>query len=260
MHPVGVVFLAPRQTKQDNQVPLTHSPSPGERTYSPRRGACKNVAASGQFVETFTSASAISDNVWEALKAKPRDSNIILPHALKSLAEEKSGELPVSNQVWIACSSYNPRTVDLVLSCTEGPMGSYPIFIFSTRPFASLTHEYLLPRLVALARKLREAVPIKRVYSVFAPEPITQLFASLWTEATGVEGYTDEPYYAAKLSYCTKRSIVNRQTIVHADLVYDLRPAINDDILDVAELCYDFAAASVSYLHHVLKFIYSNNV
>jgi hypothetical protein len=260
MHPVGVVFLALRQTKQDNQVPLTHSPSPGERTYSPRRGACKNVATSGQFVETFTSASAISDNVWEALKAKPRDSNIILPHALKSLAEEKSGELPASNQVWIACSSHNPRTVDLVLSCTEGPMGSYPIFIFSTRPFANLTKEYLLPRVAALVSAVHNAIPVNRVFSVFAPEPITQLFVSLWTEVTGIRSYANEPYYAAKLSYCTKRSIVNRQTTIHPDLVYDLRPADDDDIMDVAELCHDFAANSVSYLHPILKSTSSPNI
>jgi len=208
------------------------------------------IATTGQssslFIETFTCASAITDIVWEALKAKPRDSNTILPHALKSLAEEKSGELPTSNERWIVCSSYNSHTVDLVLSCTEGPMGSYPIFIFSTRPFADLTEEYLLPRLDALVRAVYEEVPIERVYSVFAPDPITQLFVSLWTEATGVQSYTDEPYYAAKLSYCTRRSIVNRQTTVHPDLVYDLRPAVDDDILDVAELCHKFAADCVS--------------
>jgi hypothetical protein len=213
-----------------------------------------------QLINIFKSASSIPNDVLEALASKSRDSNVILPCLLDSLAKEKSGQIPAHDQVWITCTSYDRQpTVDLVLSCTEGPMGSYPIFIVSLRPFASLTHQYLLPRLIALASALHDTVPVNRVYSVFAPEPITMLFVSLWTELTGVGSYAREPYYAAKLSYCTKSSFSNRQTTIHPDLVYDLRPADDDDIMDVAELCHNFAAVSVSYssFYHK-KFAYFN--
>lgn len=198
----------------------------------------------GQFTKTFHCASSLTEQTWDALKSNPRNTNVILPIALKCLAREQAGDF-AQNHVWITCSSHNPQpTVELILSCTDGEMGAYPIFIVTTCRPEQLTDDFLLPRLIPLVKALHAAVPIHRVYSVFAPEAITNLFVQLWTEVTGVESYIHEPYYAAKLSYCTKKEFVNRQMSVFPDLAFELRPAVEGDLEQVAELCHGFAAES----------------
>ncbi|KAF7362419.1 N-acetyltransferase domain-containing protein [Mycena venus] len=198
------------------------------------------------YTRTYRSASSLPSEVWDALKSNPQNSNCILPVALKTLTREQNDEnAPGRDQCWIVVHSLG--AIDFVLSVTNGDIGTYPIFIYTTHPTHRLTSDFLLPRLIRLAEALRAAVPIKRVYSFFAPDVITTMFVEVWCSLTGVQGYKD-PYYHAKLTYCTKRSFVNRSMTTFPGLVYELRPAVDSDLEAVASLCYQFAADSEPFV------------
>ncbi|KAF7350847.1 N-acetyltransferase domain-containing protein [Mycena sanguinolenta] len=198
------------------------------------------------YITTYFSASSLPNDVWDALRSNPCNSNCILPIAIKSLAQEQNYQsaLP-SDQCWIVVKSNG--TIDFVVSVTNGDIGGYPIFFFTTHPIHQLTYDFLSPRLIRLAEALRVAVPVERVYSIFAPDVITKMFIEIWNSLTGVQG-CKEPYYHAKLTYCTRRSFVNRQMTTLSGLVYELRPAVDDDLEAVASLCYQFAADSEPFV------------
>jgi hypothetical protein len=168
-------------------------------------------------------------------------------HALKALARERAGEAPSQDELWIVCYSNSPQpTIDFVLSCTNGPLGKYPIFIFTPHPYSQLTDEFIQPRILRLVHTLLGVVPLRRVYSIFAPHNVAATFAELWSTHTGVTLDQDPEYYAALLTFCTKRTFVNRQMTINPELVYEIRPAVEDDIPEAAELCHGFAAEAVS--------------
>jgi hypothetical protein len=129
-------------------------------------------------------------------------------------------------------------------------MGTYPIFIFTTHPYHTLNDDIFAQFIDDMIQALRVVVSPPRVYSVFAPEPLTRTFVDLWTQMTGIQSY-QEPYYAAKLSYCTAKTFVNRSTTTFPGLTFDLRPAVEADIPAAALLCYGFAADSVSAVYRV---------
>lgn len=236
--------LRPSQSQQYFHPPVTSS--------TPFSDSIMPVRTSYISTSTYQSAQALPSLVWEALRANARKSNVILPHAEKALASEMSGDSPSGSERWIICSTFDPsssETIDFILSCTESGMGSYPIFIVPTLPTAQLDEDYLLPRLSALVQALYNAVSVSRVYSVFAPEPVTEMFTDLWVELTGIR-FIQEPYYAATFSFCTKRTHVDRSATLHPSLKYDMRPAVESDIENVAELCYGFAEGSVSTQCH----------
>ncbi|KAJ7108426.1 acyl-CoA N-acyltransferase, partial [Mycena crocata] len=173
-------------------------------------------------------------------------SNCILPIALKSLAREQNHETAGRDQFWIVAHSLG--VIDFVLSVTNGDIGTYPVFVFTTHPTYRLTHDFLYPRLFRLAEALRDAVPVKRVYSFFAPDAVTKMLVEIWGSLTGVQGYTCEPYYHAKLTYLTKMPLPNRSPTAFPGLVYELRPAVESDLQAVAMLCYQFAADSEPFV------------
>ncbi|KAJ7198514.1 hypothetical protein GGX14DRAFT_469539 [Mycena pura] len=199
------------------------------------------------YTTTYRTATTLPADVWDALRSSPQNANIILPIALKTLAREEAYESPVvRDQCWIAVRSLG--SVDFVLSVTNGDIGAYPVFIFTTHPVHRLTPDFLLPRLIRLAEALRAAVPVKRVYSVFAPDAVTRMFVETWCSLTGIQGY-HEPYYHAMFSFCTKKSLrgLGRQPTIFPGLVYELRPAVESDLQAVAALCYQFAADSAPF-------------
>jgi hypothetical protein len=104
-----------------------------------------------------------------------------------------------------------------------------------------------------VARELSSHVSPQRVFSVFAAEPVTRAFANAWRDITGVgiargrdESETAAEYYAALLTYCDKESFKDRRLTINPNLQYDIRPACMADLPVVADLCYGFAALSVS--------------
>lgn len=196
---------------------------------------------------TYTNIHAIPQLFWDTLRVNACRSNVILSNAEKTLASE---DLPIRKECWITCSTFDSasfETIDLILSCTDHAMGSYPIFIVPTRPLSQLDENYLLPRLSLLVRALHSAVSVSRVFSVFAPDPVTEMFTDLWVDLTGVP-FVPQSYYAATLSVCTKRTFIDRSTTVHPSLRYSLRPAVESDICNVAELCYEFALGSEPFV------------
>ncbi|KAJ7188934.1 hypothetical protein C8R46DRAFT_1157739 [Mycena filopes] len=194
------------------------------------------------YTTTYRSASSLPQEVWDALRSNPQNSNCILPVALKSLAREQAREMAPRDQCWIVVHSLG--AIDFVLSITNGDIGKYPVFVFTAHPIRRLTTDFLFPRLIRLAEALRAAVPIQRVYSFFAPDVITKMLVEIWYSLTGVQGY-EEPYYHAKLSYLPRRLLPPvRSKTLFPELVYELRPAVESDLEVVASLCYQFAADS----------------
>ncbi|KAK1231787.1 hypothetical protein PQX77_005079 [Marasmius sp. AFHP31] len=188
-------------------------------------------------IEIYRKPSWCPDDVWEALMAHEADANCILPTLVKALDQEHSGAVSRgANQFWIVCRS--GQVIELVLSCTNNALGTYPIFIVA---LCQLSVGHLQPRIQAMAEKLSEVSLPERVYSVFAPDDIANIFAQKWSRITGITTIP-EPYYAAKLAYCTKETL-NRRTLTH-NPAWDLRPARDEDLPGVAELCRQFAATS----------------
>ena len=173
------------------------------------------------------------------------------PVAKKLLDLESSGDVP-TDSLWLTCStnhnSATDPTLDFVLSVTPGPQGGYPVFICTPLPLDQLKPDYILPRMGQMVEALCASVPLERVYSVFAPSPITHAFAEAWTRLTGVELDSDPEYYSAKLTHCDSKSFRNRRSTQPLDRSYIMRPAVLADIPAAAELCHGFAAVSVSLI------------
>jgi len=194
----------------------------------------------------YRSPREFPSSVWQALKDDPENSNVILPHAIKHFLKERLGETCVPSQYWIVSGSYDLLLVDFILSCAEGPLGAYPVFICATRPFNELIPEYTSPHLRALVDALAKLVPHHRVFSVFSPEPLARQFGHLWAERTGVAVVED--YYVAKQTHCTLKSFIDRRMTCFADLDCELRLALESDLPQAGALCYNFAASSHPFL------------
>ena len=197
-------------------------------------------------IDVYTSASSLPSSVWETFRTNPCDSNIMFPHAEKCREQERDGN--AQNSLWMTCTTseaFATSTIDFVLSCTEGPLGAYPVFIFTTLPIHLHNSDYSYHRLRSLVQHLSRKVPSDRVFSIFAPECITRAFASLWTRQTGIALDTEPEYYAAKISYCTRESFRPRRKSLLPGVEYGLRLATEADIPRCAELCYGFAKESV---------------
>ncbi|TFK56734.1 hypothetical protein OE88DRAFT_51150 [Heliocybe sulcata] len=197
-------------------------------------------------VSSYKSPSQFPPYVWDALSSAERAANIVLPHALKYCEKEQ-----LDGQYWIVCTTpENPHSpaVDFILSCTEGPLGTYPIFIFTTIPSPQLTSSYASPRIRGMARELHRLVPKERVFSVFAPEPITIMFADWWCRLTGISLAHNPEYYAATFSHCTRDTFINRRMTYVPGMSYNIRPAVEKDQAAIARLCKAFAATSEPFL------------
>ncbi|KAK0486490.1 hypothetical protein IW261DRAFT_1582299 [Armillaria novae-zelandiae] len=184
------------------------------------------------------------------LESDEANFNVIYPHALKCRAAELAGQPPKPEQVWIVYFACDPEPrVQFVLSCTSTEMGKYPIFIATTLPTNKHSLEFIQQPMFLLAKELRvhELVPVQRVYSIFAADAIAQHFATLWTGITGINHIT-QPYYAAKLTFCTKTTFRYRQATTVPGSTYELRPAVSSDTEDIAKLCYGFASESEPFV------------
>ncbi|TFY55248.1 hypothetical protein EVG20_g9390 [Dentipellis fragilis] len=202
--------------------------------------------ASTHSVKVYRHPSAFPQQVWDALSQNEQAANVMLPHATKAKVAGAN-----DSQLWMTCSTFRSARddpdLDLILSCTEGPLGSYPVFIIPTAPFHDLHDEYLYPRLELLISRILLEIPQERIFSVFAPEPISIAFTKLWSCRTGV-GYYEEPYYAAQLTYCTSETFVDRRATMFPDVVYVPRKATEEDVASVAPLCQGFAETSAPFL------------
>ena len=201
----------------------------------------------------YRRASDLPPSAVNALRSNARKANTILPMLDKALAQERAGQ-PQDGQVWITCN--HDSDVKFILAITQGYMGPYPAFIFTTIPFGELMDqkETVRPLISMLVEELSKAVPTKRIYSVFAVEPVAVIFAEEWTRITSIQPADSEPYYAAKISHCTQATLDTRSTSDDAAQGYYLRRAVQADIPAVAELCFLFADAAVSVLFFAISY------
>ncbi|THU89760.1 hypothetical protein K435DRAFT_802481 [Dendrothele bispora CBS 962.96] len=199
-------------------------------------------------VNVYHHASDLPPEVITDFEKHPVTYNTIYPHVLKCKNLEAQGLSIQDGQMWIVITSYTSEIcIDFVLSCTETRMGKYPIFIVTSRPLSVLSDDFIAPRLNLLIEELRHDVDDRRIYSVFAQDNVARWFARLWTESTGIDSYR-EPYYAAKLSFCTPSTFINRSSTTHPSLTFIVRPAVEDDRCAVAQLCHGFASESEPFV------------
>ncbi|RDB25406.1 hypothetical protein Hypma_007459 [Hypsizygus marmoreus] len=197
------------------------------------------------FTNIYRRAKDLPPKVWDTLKSNARNANVILPQALKAYTAEADNPGYRRENVWITCSSRS--NILFILAITEGYTGAYPVFIMTTLPFHRLTDSSIRPCINVLIKALLDArVPRHRVYSVFAPEPITELFAAEWEHVTGIRRESD-PYYAAKITYCTLDKLDKRSSTVDQSFGYNLRPAVLGDIPAISELGFLFAEESFPF-------------
>jgi hypothetical protein len=121
-------------------------------------------------------------------------------------------------------------------------MGAYPIFIVNTTP---IDDSDLASYIHLSALTLQRHVPVERVYSIFGPIMIAQLFSNMWTQQTGVQAEA-LPYYDAKIS-CLQRhdGLLQPVTPLDSSMRFEVGLASQADILPVAKLCHGFASDSV---------------
>ncbi|KAF7972198.1 hypothetical protein HWV62_18680 [Athelia sp. TMB] len=200
------------------------------------------LSTSATSVVAYDDARALPEGALAALAAHPRESNVVLSGVEKALART---DAPKRKEHWIVCTTDD--AVEFVLSCTEGVIGSYPVFIYSTQPSSDLRDDFLHHRLTLLAQKLVNTVGVARVFSVFALERVTQVFQHLWSQLTGIAA-DPTPYYAATFTHCDKSSFVEHAPILCPSYKFDLRPAVETDIPAVADLCYGFAQGSEPFV------------
>jgi len=206
------------------------------------------VTTSKHILQSYAVPSALPPFVWSFFSKHQQHTNVMYPVAKKLLEHESDGDTP-TDSLWLTCStnhsSATDPSLDFVLSVTPGPQGAYPVFICTPLSVDQLKADYIFPRIEQMVQVLCASVPVERVYSVFAPAPITHAFVEAWTRLTGVELDADPDYYSAKLTHCTYNTFRNRRPTLPVDRSYIMRPAVPSDIPAAAELCHGFAAVSV---------------
>ncbi|KAG1745115.1 uncharacterized protein EDB91DRAFT_1080608 [Suillus paluster] len=184
-------------------------------------------------VREYFSASNLLEAVWKTLYSHTAAANIILPHAEKVLKAEKQSQT-VGSQLWLVC--FSPR-IGSILSCTEGPLGAYPIFIFTPIPFNELVGKDLDTSLSILCHALLPVVGRQRVFSFFLLCDRSQKPSSDTRGSCIAKGFLQAQHVTLHES-----SRTSQNTAV------DLRRASLKDIDRVAILCRDFSATSYPFI------------
>ncbi len=197
-------------------------------------------------VSTIHSARDIPAAVWDVFRENAQASNVMYAHAdnaFKSPTPDGTADSWVV--VWDLTEPSGTSAVILfVLSCTTGPLGPYPIFIFTPLPAASLVRDFVGPRILAMARALRLVAAPERVFSVFAVDALADAFAASWTVETGIQLDSNPVYYHASLMCCDRNTL--RTPPPQCDVTFASRLATAADVEKVSVLCQDFSATSVS--------------
>lgn len=188
----------------------------------------------------------ISEDVWDALRDRDNAAraNVILPHAEKVSSHQEF--LPGSEQLWLVYSEPATSNIRYILSCTEGPLGKYPLFIVPIAPI-ELTPELLQGPMEAFCEGLLNEADFRRqrVFSVFSVEAVSKAFASAWEKITEIKR-KDAPYYDAFFSICTPETLV-RHGPQSMDEEIELRLAVPQDADKISQLCQEFASTSDPY-------------
>jgi hypothetical protein len=150
------------------------------------------------------------------------------------------------DHLWIVAFVRTPVcAVKLILACTDGLTGKYPLFLFTPVPYAAMKDDaYIYPSLISAARHLQTHLPTHRIYSVFGRDILSRTFATIWTQQTNIP-LISEPYYHCKITYLTRTALeLNRRELPSIPMA-QIRPAEPGDWEGVAKICHGFAATSV---------------
>lgn len=243
-----------------SMVPAIPYSSPSLELSSDEISSCLPQLSTAVFTDPRHLLSAVGTD----LESRAKESNIVYAHAYKLACQLRSGAASsiAPGQFWITCHSRQGRTtaLELVLSCTEGSLGTYPIFIYSHRPVPKSSSRMFLSHLhaciSAVIKTLSGVTPPQRVFSVFSLAPITQIFAEKWTALFGgLYPTVETPWYAATSSYCTadtfrglspsSRSGADGRTMNPPGHV--MRKATLNDLDQCAALCEAFAKTGPPY-------------
>lgn len=208
-------------------------------------------------IQRFDLSTGIPKAVWTALLANAARANLILPHAEKLFGYQKfTPKINSTEQLWLVYSKPGTSEIQFILSCTEGPLDKYPLFIVPTVPIASLTPKLLKSSMEALCSTLLNEPGFKkeRVFSVFSVEVVTEAFVLAWEKLAKIGRFKD-PYYSAIFSVCTESTLVRHQRAARPseDVVLEPRPAVERDADQIAVLCREFAATSPPFILTIEK-------
>ncbi|OJA19567.1 N-acyltransferase superfamily [Rhizopogon vesiculosus] len=196
-------------------------------------------------VQRFDCASRIPAAVFDILRANAARANVILPHAEKVFGMQKFTGKFSNEQLWLVYSRPGTSIIQFVLSCTEGQIGTYPIFIVPTVPLRELTPELLELSMKAFCDALLKEPGFRkqRVYSIFSVDVVAKAFAGAWERLTEINRI-EAPYYDATFTMCSKDTLVYTSPPPPDGLDLEMRPAMEKDAQDVALLCQEFAETS----------------
>lgn len=201
-------------------------------------------------IQRFDLSTGIPKAVWTALLANAARANLILPHAEKVFGRQKfTPKIKSTEQLWLVYSKPGTSEIQFILSCTEGSLAKYPLFILPIVPIATLAPKLLKSAMEALCSALLNEPSFKRerVFSVFSVEIVTEAFALAWEKLAEISRVKD-PYYDAFLSVCTASTLGPQQRAAVTSETLEPRRAEEQDIKQIAKLCCQFAATSEPFL------------
>jgi hypothetical protein len=168
------------------------------------------------------------------------------PHAKR----EFSNPSPSGRNAWIVVEAADGKqsSIQYIASVTEEETHCYPLFIFTTQDVSRMSRAQIEAPVREIIRALSRSVPIQRIFSVFAPTRITNVFANMWSETTDID-IVQEPYYDATFSACTPETLSARPAPLEGPYQWELRRGEIEDIPAIAELCYDFASECAPFFH-----------
>ena len=205
----------------------------------------------------YKHASDIPDDVLRMLSDNEAAANVILPFAKKALNSPRGGD---NEQLWIALYD-DTNNVEFVLSCTNGPLGNYPIFIVASKSPAQIAQEEahgmnLTDSLLPLVLCLLEEVPPQRVFSVFSIARVAEKFAEIFEAHTreeyGIQALKD-PYYNATFTFCNSETFDEFRAFPlrgSENIAIALCRADMSHLEGVKVLCKKFSETSVSTSLH----------
>lgn len=200
-------------------------------------------------------AADLPPEFWSALKRNELAANIILPFATKSLHLPREDN---KEQLWIIVYDEG-KGVEFILSCTKGPLGNYPIFVYTHKSSTQLTQDEArtTDSLLRLVLRLLQEVQPQRVFSVFSLAKVARKFAEIFEEHAhqghGIRAH-DDPYYDATFTFCTSETLNSSSAVFSSpseDFLIALRRADMTNLEGVKALCKGFSDISVSIAYIV---------
>jgi len=205
----------------------------------------------------FRHASDLLPKVEHALLQNEAAANVILPFAKKALNFPRDDK-----QLWIALYD-EAESIEFVLSCTEGPLGKYPIFIVASKSPAQIAQDEeggrdIADSLKPLVTSLLKEVPPQRVFSVFSIARVAETFAEIFVARTPQEHdiRLGDRYYDATFTFCTSETFNESLDLKFPlrefeDIAISLQRADLSHLEGIKVLCKEFCETSVSTIYVV---------